>query len=195
WHRPASWRSGWPSNTTSMSSIFPSLMPRSAIRAIARRLPSESAMSHIEKPAKAGGFSSLQSTMKQVLRSQKTRQNIKNLLRVNQTDGFDCPGCAWGDNDHGAFQFCENGAKAVAWESTGKTVGAAFFAAHSVRQLATQSDYWLEYQGRLTEPLRYNPATDHYEPISWDEAFSLIADTLKGLDSPDEVEFYTSGRA
>ncbi|RAI98565.1 FdhF/YdeP family oxidoreductase [Aeromonas salmonicida] len=152
-------------------------------------------MSHIEKPAKAGGFSSLQSTMKQVLRSQKTRQNIKNLLRVNQTDGFDCPGCAWGDNDHGAFQFCENGAKAVAWESTGKTVGAAFFAAHSVRQLATQSDYWLEYQGRLTEPLRYNPATDHYEPISWDEAFSLMADTLKGLDSPDEVEFYTSGRA
>lgn len=152
-------------------------------------------MSHIEKPAKAGGFSSLQSTMKQVLRSQKTRQNIKNLLRVNQTDGFDCPGCAWGDNDHGAFQFCENGAKAVAWEPTGKTVGAAFFAAHSVRQLATQSDYWLEYQGRLTEPLCYNPATDHYEPISWDEAFSLIADTLKGLDSPDEVEFYTSGRA
>lgn len=83
-------------------------------------------MSHIEKPAKAGGFSSLQSTMKQVLRSQKTRQNIKNLLRVNQTDGFDCPGCAWGDNDHGTFQFCENGAKAVAWESTGKTVGAEF---------------------------------------------------------------------
>mgnify|MGYP001762625076 FL=1 len=117
--------------------------------------------SHIEKPAKAGGFSSLQSTFKQVLRSQKTRQNIKNLLRVNQTDGFDCPGCAWGDNKQGAFQFCENGAKAVAWESTGKTVGADFFAEHSVRRLATQSDYWLEYQGRLTEPLRYNPGTDH----------------------------------
>ncbi|WP_395948436.1 FdhF/YdeP family oxidoreductase [Aeromonas mytilicola subsp. aquatica] len=151
--------------------------------------------SHIEKPAKAGGFSSLQSTFKQVLRSQKTRQNIKNLLRVNQTDGFDCPGCAWGDNKQGAFQFCENGAKAVAWESTGKTVGAAFFAEHSVRRLSAQSDYWLEYQGRLTEPLRYNPATDHYEPISWDQAFALIADKLKSLASPDEVEFYTSGRA
>ena len=151
--------------------------------------------SHIEKPAKAGGFSSLQSTFKQVLRSQKTRQNIKNLLRVNQTDGFDCPGCAWGDNKQGAFQFCENGAKAVAWESTGKTVGAAFFAEHSVRRLASQSDYWLEYQGRLTEPLRYNPASDHYEPISWDQAFALIADKLKSLASPDEVEFYTSGRA
>ena len=151
--------------------------------------------SHIEKPAKAGGFSSLQSTFKQVLRSQKTRQNIKNLLRVNQTDGFDCPGCAWGDNKQGAFQFCENGAKAVAWESTGKTVGAAFFAEHSVRRLQVQSDYWLEYQGRLTEPLRYNPATDHYEPVSWDQAFAIIADKLKSLASPDEVEFYTSGRA
>ena len=151
--------------------------------------------SHIEKPAKAGGFSSLQSTFKQVLRSQKTRQNIKNLLRVNQTDGFDCPGCAWGDNKQGAFQFCENGAKAVAWESTGKTVGAAFFAEHSVRRLASQSDYWLEYQGRLTEPLRYNPASDHYEPVSWDEAFAIIAAKLQSLASPDEVEFYTSGRA
>ncbi|MGY3901066.1 FdhF/YdeP family oxidoreductase [Aeromonas lusitana] len=151
--------------------------------------------SHIEKPAKAGGFSSLQSTFKQVLRSQKARQNIKNLLRVNQTDGFDCPGCAWGDNKQGAFQFCENGAKAVAWESTGKTVGADFFAEHSVRRLATQSDYWLEYQGRLTEPMRYNPTSDHYEPISWDAAFGIIADKLKSLASPDEVEFYTSGRA
>ncbi|USV55807.1 FdhF/YdeP family oxidoreductase [Aeromonas encheleia] len=151
--------------------------------------------SHIEKPAKAGGFSSLQSTFKQVLRSQKTRQNIKNLLRVNQTDGFDCPGCAWGDNKQGAFQFCENGAKAVAWESTGKTVGAAFFAEHSVRRLASQSDYWLEYQGRLTEPLRYNPASDHYEPVSWDQAFAIIATKLQSLASPDEVEFYTSGRA
>lgn len=150
---------------------------------------------HIEKPAKAGGFSSLQSTFKQVLRSQKTRQNIKNLLRVNQTDGFDCPGCAWGDNKQGAFQFCENGAKAVAWESTGKTVGADFFAEHSVRRLASQSDYWLEYQGRLTEPMRYNPASDHYEPIGWDQAFRIIADKLQSLASPDEVEFYTSGRA
>lgn len=149
----------------------------------------------IEKPAKAGGLSSLQSTMRQVMRSQKARQNIQNLLRVNQTDGFDCPGCAWGDNDHGTFQFCENGAKAVAWESTAKMVGADFFAEYSVRQLNTQSDYWLEYQGRLTEPLRYNPQTDHYEPISWEGAIVLIADKLKGLASPDEVEFYTSGRA
>lgn len=150
---------------------------------------------HIEKPTKAGGFPSLQSTLKHVLRSQKTQQNIKNLLRVNQTDGFDCPGCAWGDNKSGAFQFCENGAKAVAWESTGKIVDRDFFAEYSVRQLAKQTDYWLEYQGRLAEPMRYNTKTDHYEPISWDDAFQLIADTLNGLSDPNQVEFYTSGRA
>ncbi|WP_088211240.1 FdhF/YdeP family oxidoreductase [Shewanella sp. Shew256] len=150
---------------------------------------------HIEKPTKAGGFPSLQSTLKHVLRSQKTQQNIKNLLRVNQTDGFDCPGCAWGDNKAGAFQFCENGAKAVAWESTGKIVDRDFFAEFSVRQLTKQTDYWLEYQGRLAEPMRYNAATDHYEPIRWDDAFQLIADTLNGLSDPNQVEFYTSGRA
>ncbi|MDD8059045.1 FdhF/YdeP family oxidoreductase [Shewanella metallivivens] len=150
---------------------------------------------HIEKPSKAGGFPSIQATLSHVLRSQRTKQNLKNLLRVNQTDGFDCPGCAWGDNKHGAFQFCENGAKAVAWESTGKGVGSEFFAEHSVRQLAKQTDYWLEYQGRLTEPMRYNAATDHYEPVSWNDAFSIIADKLNSLSNPNQVEFYTSGRA
>jgi molybdopterin-dependent oxidoreductase alpha subunit len=150
---------------------------------------------HIQKPSKAGGFPSIQATLSHVLRSQRTKQNLKNLLRVNQTDGFDCPGCAWGDNKQGAFQFCENGAKAVAWESTGKGVGSEFFAEHSVRQLAKQTDYWLEYQGRLTEPMRYNAITDHYEPVSWSDAFSIIADKLNSLSSPNQVEFYTSGRA
>ncbi|MGI2173595.1 FdhF/YdeP family oxidoreductase [Shewanella ulleungensis] len=150
---------------------------------------------HIQKPSKAGGFPSIQATLSHVLRSQRTKQNLKNLLRVNQTDGFDCPGCAWGDNKQGAFQFCENGAKAVAWESTGKGVGSEFFAEHSVRQLAKQTDYWLEYQGRLTEPMRYNAITDHYEPVSWNDAFSIIADKLNSLSSPNQVEFYTSGRA
>jgi molybdopterin-dependent oxidoreductase alpha subunit len=151
--------------------------------------------SHHQKPTKAGGFPSLQATFTHVLRSQHTKQNLKNLLRVNQTDGFDCPGCAWGDNKQGAFQFCENGAKAVAWESTGKGVGRDFFAQHSVRQLTKQTDYWLEYQGRLTEPMRFNAITDHYEPVTWSEAFSIIATKLNSLSSPDQVEFYTSGRA
>jgi molybdopterin-dependent oxidoreductase alpha subunit len=151
--------------------------------------------SHSAKPTKAGGLPSLQATLSHVLRSQRTKQNLKNLLRVNQTDGFDCPGCAWGDNKQGAFQFCENGAKAVAWESTGKGVGREFFAQHSVRQLAKQTDYWLEYQGRLTEPMRFNAITDHYEPVTWSEAFSIIATKLNSLSSADQVEFYTSGRA
>ncbi len=132
--------------------------------------------------------------MKQVLRSQKTRQNIKNLLRVNQTDGFDCPvvlGVTTTTAPSSSVKRRQGSGLGVDRQDGGDRV----FAAHSVRQLATQSDYWLEYQGRLTEPMRYNPATDHYEPTSWDDAFALIADTLKGLASPDEVEFYTSGRA
>ena len=93
------------------------------------------------------------------------------------------------------FQFCENGAKAIAWESTSKTIDKQFFAEHSVSSLMKQSDYWLEYQGRLVEPLTYNKATDHYEPITWENAFALIADKLNGLESPHQAEFYTSGRA
>ena len=93
------------------------------------------------------------------------------------------------------MKFCENGAKAVNWEATSRRVDAAFFAKHSVSSLSTQSDYWLEYQGRLTEPMRYNPATDHYVPISWDDAFQTIAKHLKALENPNQAEFYTSGRA
>ncbi|MCU4675993.1 FdhF/YdeP family oxidoreductase [Catenovulum sp. 2E275] len=152
-------------------------------------------MSIHKQPEKAGGLASVQSTIKHLMQSHRTKDNIKNLLRVNQTDGFDCPGCAWGDNTHGAFQFCENGAKAIAWESTDKQLDSSFFKTHSVSQLLKQSDYWLEYQGRLTEPMRYNHQTDHYEPISWQGAFALIADKLKQLTDPNQLELYTSGRA
>lgn len=147
------------------------------------------------KVDKAGGLDSLKSTIVHLVKSQKTRDNMKNLLRVNQTSGFDCPGCAWGDKKEGLFQFCENGAKAIAWESTSKTIGETFFAQHSVSSLKKQSDYWLEYQGRLAQPMRYNNNTDHYEPISWEDAFDLIAKSINGLDSPNELELYTSGRA
>ncbi|MCP6508402.1 CbbBc protein, partial [Klebsiella pneumoniae] len=88
-----------------------------------------------------------------------------NLMRVNKARGFDCPGCAWGDDNHSTFSFCENGAKAVSWEATRSAVEPEFFAAHSVSTLQQQSDYFLEYQGRLTHPMRYNAETDHYEPI------------------------------
>ena len=147
-----------------------------------------------EKPKKAGGFSSLASTFKHIVQSQQPQTNIKNLLKANQDKGFDCPGCAWGDQKEGLLQFCENGAKAIAWESTSKTVDRTFFAEHTVSYLKRQSDYWLEFQGRLTEPVVYNHETDRYQAISWSDAFSLIADKVKSV-TPNEVELYTSGRA
>ncbi|MDO6719384.1 FdhF/YdeP family oxidoreductase [Psychrosphaera sp. 1_MG-2023] len=146
------------------------------------------------KSNKAGGFASVASTFKQVMRSQRAKDNIKNLLKVNQSDGFDCPGCAWGDNTNDRFQFCENGAKAVTWEATDKKVGPEFFREYSVSQLKKQSDHWLEYQGRLTDPMSYNANTDHYEPISWEQAISIIGTKIRNVE-PDQVEFYTSGRA
>ena len=119
------------------------------------------------------------------------------LLRLNQKDGFDCPGCAWPDPDgerSRVAEYCENGAKAVAWEADKGRLTATFFRTHSVEQLRHQTDLWLGQQGRLTEPLVLRPGSRHYEPLGWDEAFALLADTLRGLSSPDEAVFYTSGR-
>ncbi|MGK9066241.1 FdhF/YdeP family oxidoreductase [Stutzerimonas chloritidismutans] len=143
----------------------------------------------------AAGWGALRSVASAWLDSKQPLKNIRALLKTNQNGGFDCPGCAWGDSpENGPVKFCENGAKAVNWEATKRRVDAAFFARYSVSQLREQSDYWLEYQGRLTEPMRYDAASDHYRPIGWDEAFALIARHLKALQSPDEAEFYTSGR-
>ena len=144
----------------------------------------------------AAGWGALKSVVHFWLDSGNAFKNLRTLLKTNQDHGFDCPGCAWGEApENGLVKFCENGAKAVNWEATKRRVDAAFFARHSVTSLLEQSDYWLEYQGRLTEPLRYDAATDRYVPIAWDAAFALIAKELKALASPDEAEFYTSGRA
>jgi molybdopterin-dependent oxidoreductase alpha subunit len=118
------------------------------------------------------------------------------LLRdVNQTDGFDCPGCAWPEPAHRhPAEFCENGAKAIAEEATRLRVDPAFFAAHSVADLAEKSGYWLGQQGRITAPVYLAEGATHYTPISWDEAFALIAGELAALDDPDGAAFYTSGR-
>ncbi|MEW1752204.1 FdhF/YdeP family oxidoreductase [Streptomyces angustmyceticus] len=123
------------------------------------------------------------------------RRTALTLLRVNQRDGFDCPGCAWPEPDkpHTA-EFCENGAKAVAEEATLRRVTPDFFAAHSVADLATRSGYWLGQQGRLTHPMYLAEGADHYEPVTWERAFDLIGEELTALDSPDEAVFYTSGR-
>ena len=119
----------------------------------------------------------------------------RTLLRLNQKHGFDCPGCAWPDpKDRSAAEFCENGAKAVAEEATLRRVTPAFFAEHSLTDLAEKTDWWLGQQGRLTHPVIKRAGSDHYEEIGWDEAFRTVSDELKSLPSPDEAVFYTSGR-
>jgi len=144
----------------------------------------------------AGGWGALRSVVQAWVGSDNALKNIRALLKTNQNGGFDCPGCAWGDSpEHGMVKFCENGAKAVNWEATKRRVDPTFFARHSVTSLLGQSDYWLEYQGRLTDPMVYDPVGDRYRPIAWDDAFALIARHLNALESPDQAEFYTSGRA
>lgn len=146
------------------------------------------------KPA-AGGWGALRATAKTLREQSIALKGSGTLLSMNQPDGFDCPGCAWPDPRHtSSFEFCENGAKAVSFELTKRRVTPEFFATHTVRELEQQTDYWLEQQGRLTEPMRYDAATDHYVPIDWPEAFALIARELNALSDPNEAEFYTSGR-
>ncbi len=122
-------------------------------------------------------------------------RSIQTLTKVNQKDGFDCPGCAWPEEDKRHIaEFCENGAKAVAEEATLRRVTPEFFAAHSVAQLAEHDDWWLGQQGRLTDPMILDEGATHYRPISWDDALREVATALRGLDDPDEAIFYTSGR-
>jgi molybdopterin-dependent oxidoreductase alpha subunit len=130
-----------------------------------------------------------------VLEQSGVRRGYRTLRLVNQHQGFDCPGCAWPEpgQPHLA-EFCENGAKAVAEESTVRRVDAAFFAAHPISELVARSDHWLGQQGRLTEPVLREAGGDHYTPISWEEAFAMIAGELAAMDSPDQAAFYTSGR-
>ncbi len=144
----------------------------------------------------AGGWGALLSVARNLKRQEVFKKGAITLLNINQPTGFDCPGCAWPEKkDAHAFNFCENGAKAVAFEATSKRVTPEFFATHTVSWLSEQSDFLLEDSGRLTDPMRYDSATDKYVPISWDDAFALIAKHLHALDHPDQAAFYTSGRA
>ncbi|MFI8338081.1 FdhF/YdeP family oxidoreductase [Pseudomonas taetrolens] len=143
----------------------------------------------------AGGWGALKATATAVREQMDTLKAPLTLMRTNQPDGFDCPGCAWPDKEHkSTFQFCENGAKAVTWEATNKRVTPEFFANHPVSTLLHRSDYELEDLGRLTHPLVYDRDTDTYKPVEWETAFARIGEILRGL-KPDQVEFYTSGRA
>ena len=144
----------------------------------------------------AGGWGALRSVTRALLAQDIPVKGAKTLLSANQPDGFDCPGCAWPDRNHAStFEFCENGVKAVAAEATARRAGPALFAQHTVTELATRSDFWLEDQGRLTHPMVYDAASDRYRPIEWDAAFALIARHLNALPDPDQAIFYTSGRA
>jgi len=144
----------------------------------------------------AGGWDALKAVAGAIRSQMGVSPDTRALLQMNQPDGFDCPGCAWPDPKHtSSFEFCENGAKAVTWEATAKRVDPDFFARHSVAELYGWSDHALEDAGRLTHPLRYDPETDHFVPIAWDEAFARIGAAMRALDHPDRMEFYTSGRA
>ncbi len=149
-----------------------------------------------KKKKVAAGIPAVTSTLKHSLGKMGVLRTIKTLSTVNQKEGFDCPGCAWPDPDghRTSFEFCENGAKAVADEATKKRVTRKFFEKWSVEELSHKSDYWLNKQGRLSEPMVLRSGDDHYRPISWDEAFNMIGSKLNDLPNPDEALFYTSGR-
>ena len=143
----------------------------------------------------AGGWGALKAVADAIRGQMSVKQDVIALFKVNQPQGFDCPGCAWPDPRHGSsFEFCENGAKAVSWEATSKRTTPEFFAAHTVSELWQRSAYELEGEGRLTHPMKYDADSDTYQPIEWETAFREIGEKLQGYD-PDSVDFYTSGRA
>lgn len=143
----------------------------------------------------AAGIGALASSLRHILQERALKPGVAALLRMNKPGGFDCPGCAWPDPKNPSIaEFCENGVKAIAAETTTKRVTKEFFNQYTVNKLLQQDGYWLEQQGRLTEPMLYNPQSDTYQPVSWEKAFYIIGQTIQHLNHPDEAVFYTSGR-
>ena len=149
------------------------------------------------RPDRAAGIPALGRALGHLHEETGVLSGIGILNKLNQKDGFDCPGCAWPDPDHRSRlgEYCENGVKAIAEEATNKRVDRVFFATHSVEELSHWSDHQLGKAGRITEPFVLRNGSSHYAPISWDEAFATIAARLNGLSDPNEAVFYTSGRA
>src|SRR5215510_16259615 len=147
-------------------------------------------------PKAAGGAPAIITAVKTISEEMGLVRGVRTLLKVNQSGGIDCPGCAWPEPDQhrSRFEFCENGAKHVADEATIKRVTPEFFKKWSVEELSQQSDQWLNSQGRLTHPMLLRRDATHYEPVSWDDAFELLAGELNSLNYPDQAVFYTSGR-
>lgn len=151
-----------------------------------------------ETPKSAVGWPAIISSVKHVFGAMPVRRGVKTLLNLNQKGGIDCPSCAWPDpDDHrsGLGEYCENGAKAIADEATTLKATPVFFQRYSVAEMASKSDYWLGQQGRLTHPMVIREGQTHYEKITWEGAFELIAKELHTLANPDEAIFYTSGRS
>jgi molybdopterin-dependent oxidoreductase alpha subunit len=144
----------------------------------------------------AAGIPAIWNTMLYGIGEMGPIRSAEAFLKINQVTGFDCQSCAWPspDKKRKVFEFCENGAKAVSDESTKKRIGPDFFARYSIADLAAKSDYWLNQQGRLTTPMVRQACATHYQPITWPEAFTMIAEELNRLDSPDQACFYTSGK-
>jgi molybdopterin-dependent oxidoreductase alpha subunit len=145
----------------------------------------------------AAGIPAVVSSAQHILSEMNAIRGFKALAKLNQKDGYDCPGCAWPDPDDERSpiaEYCENGAKAIAEEATTKKLNAKFFAENAVAELAELDDYRIGKKGRVAEPMYLPKGATHYQPISWDDAFKLIAKNLNELASPDEAIFYTSGR-
>jgi molybdopterin-dependent oxidoreductase alpha subunit len=144
----------------------------------------------------AAGWGASRSVGEVLKRAGEPLEGFRALFVMNHEDGgFDCPGCAWPDDPSGLhLDICENGVKHATWELAPAKADRDFFAAHTVSELAGWSDYDLEAVGRLAEPMSYDPASDRYQPTSWEDAFTLVGRALGGLESPEEASFYTSGR-
>ena len=160
------------------------------------KTPMEDIPLKIGKPkTTAAGIPAVISSAKHSLKKMGIKNTIKTLRMVNQQDGFDCPGCAWPDPEHrSSFEFCENGAKAVADEAMQANVDERFFEKYSIKQLSQKSDYWLNSQGRIKQPMYLGPGQSNYTPISWEESLKIISNKLNTIANPNRAVFYTSGR-
>ncbi|WP_010181857.1 FdhF/YdeP family oxidoreductase [Aquimarina agarilytica] len=154
----------------------------------------------IQSPKKvAVGFPAIASVGFRIWEETYVGRGVKTMFKLNQVKGYDCPSCAWPDPDpserSSIAEYCENGAKAVAWEASKETIGAEFFSRYTINKLLSKSNYWLEKQGRLSTPMYLPQGATNYEPVSWEKAFTIAAEQLNKLQDPNEAIFYTSGRA
>jgi len=162
------------------------------------QMPIEEEQIRIKAPqTKAGGVPAVRSALSHTRKYMDSGAARKTLFQLNQFGGLDCPGCGWPDPDDERSklgEYCENGAKAIAEEASKQSIGAEFFAQHSVKDLLQWSDFKLGKKGRLAEPLILRKGATHYESIAWEAAFERIGQQLNALGHPDEAIFYTSGR-